>query len=465
MSAPAAASPHPDAATPDASAPADRPHRVLPQHWLRTDVVIAVALALAAVELAYLSQWSGMDAGYKASVHVVAATGAATGLLMALRRRAPLTVAVLYAAAYIGLATWVGIELYASQVLLFLSFYTVGAWCPDRRRALWVRVGIVAAMAAWLLITSIIGFSSPETGERGVNAYFAFLLIQWLVNAAYFTGAWLFGNRAWQQAMERQELERAHTEIQAQQAQLAEQAVSLERVRIARELHDVVAHHVTAMGVQAGAARMLQAKDPQAAAGHLKGVEDSSRQAVRELQTLVHTLRDDDGSPASVPRLSDLEDLAEAARSAGTQTVVLERIGATPQLAPAAELTLYRVAQEGLTNARKHAGPRAAVTLRLRTEEDRVELEVSDDGRGASGRPLVPGTGMGLRGMRERMDSVGGTVDAGPKPSGGWLVRATVPTARSWEASSTPGPASPRAADTVRSAASAPTTASAEETR
>ena len=463
MPAPAAASPRPDAlTTPDAAPPHGPARRLLPERWLRTDVVIALVLAVAAVEMAYLSQWSGMDAGYKVSVHVVAATGAATALLMALRRRAPLTVAVLYAAAYIALGTWVGLELYASQVLLFLSFYTVGAWSPDRRRALWVRVGIVAAMALWLLITSVVGFSSPETGERGVNAYFAFLLIQWLVNAAYFTGAWLFGNRAWQQAVEREELERAHAEIRAQQAQLAEQAVSLERVRIARELHDVVAHHVTAMGVQAGAARMLQAKDPQAAAGHLKGVEESSRQAVRELQTLVHTLRDDDGSPASVPRLSDLESLAEEARSAGTQTVVLERIGAAPRLAPAAELTLYRVAQEGLTNARKHAGPRATVTLRLRTEEDRVELEVSDDGRGVPGRPLVPGTHMGLRGMRERMDSVGGTVDAGPKPGGGWLVRATVPADHGEETSSAPEAASRRAADTPASTASP---ASAEETR
>lgn len=436
MPAPAAVSPRPDAAAPttapttaDATPLHGHARRLLPEHWLRTDVIIAVVLAVAAVEMAYLSQWSGMDAGYRASVHVVAAAGAATALLMALRRRAPLTVAVLYAAAYIALASWVGLELYASQVLLFLSFYTAGAWSPDRRRALWVRVGIVSAMALWLLVTSVIGFSSAETGERGVNAYFAFLLIQWLVNAAYFTGAWLFGNRAWQQAMERQELERAHAEIHAQQAQLAEQAVSLERVRIARELHDVVAHHVTAMGVQAGAARMLQAKDPHAAAEHLRGVEDSSRQAVRELQTLVHTLRGDDGAVASVPRLSDLESLAEQARSAGTQTVVLERIGATPQLPPAAELALYRVAQEGLTNARKHAGPRAQVTVRLRTEPDRVELEVSDDGRGARGRPLLPGARMGLRGMGERMDAVGGTVDAGPKPTGGWLVRASVPTA------------------------------------
>lgn len=462
MSVPTAASPRPDDAsaadsTSPAAAPApDRPTRTLPERWLRKDMIIAAVLAIASVEMAYLGQWAGMDAVYRSSVHVVAATGAAAALLLGFRRRAPMTVAVLYAAAYIALASSVGVEMYASQVLLFMSFYTVGAWCPDRRRAFWVRLAIVAAMASWLLIASVLGFSSGTAGERGVNAYFAFLLIQWTINAAYFSGAWMFGDRAWQQAMERQELERAHAEIRAQQEQLAEQAVSLERVRIARELHDVVAHHVTAMGVQAGAARMLQAKDPEAAAGHLKGVEDSSRQAVRELQSLVHTLRDDDGAVASVPRLSDLDALAEKARSTGTQQVVLERIGPAPALPPAAELALFRVAQEGLTNARKHAGPRAAVTLRLRTEEDRVELEVSDDGRGTRGRPLVPGTHLGLRGMRERMDAVGGTVDAGPKPTGGWLVRATVPTV----GAAAPAPAAPAA-----SAASAAPAASAEETR
>lgn len=403
--------------------------RALPEHWLRTDVIIAVVLAIASVEMAYLSQWAGTDAGYKAPVHVVAVASGAAALLLAARRIAPLTVAIVYAAGYIGLATWVGIEVYASQVVLFLGMYTVGAWCPDRRRAFWTRLAIVVAMAVWLLVVSVDGFSDPETGERGVNAFFAFLLIQWLINAAYFTGAWTFGDRAWQQAMERQELERAHAEIHGQQVRLAEQAVALERVRIARELHDVVAHHVTAMGVQAGAARLLQGTDLKAASAHLKGVEESSRQAVRELQTLVHTLRDDDGPISSIPRLSDLETLAAEARSASAQTVALERIGAAPQLPPAAELALYRVAQEGLTNARKHAGPRAAVTLRLRTGQDRVELEVSDDGRGDRGRPALPGTRMGLRDMRERMDSVGGTLEAGPKPAGGWLVRATVPAA------------------------------------
>lgn len=392
--------------------------RALPPHWFRTDAIIAGVLALAGVELAYLSDFAGVNPESDVPVHLVALGAALLGGLLAWRRRAPLVVAMLVSASYITLGSLGAVEFYASQVVLFMSFYSVGAWTPDRRRARHVRLIIVVAMAAWLVAASVRGFTDPETGERGVNAYFAFLIIQVLVNAAYFTGAWLFGNRAWEQALEQEELLRAHAEIRAQQEELA--------------------HHVTAMGVQAGAGRLLLHRDPAAAEGHLKGVEESARQAVRELQTLVHTLRDDDAGADSLPRLADLESLVTQARTAGGQTVELVRIGGAPELPSATELVLFRVAQEGLTNARKHAGPRAHVEVRLRTGADRVELEVSDDGRGSgtgvaggtAGTARTLGTRMGLTGMRERVDSVGGTLEVGPKPHGGWLVRATVPAAQ-----------------------------------
>lgn len=120
--------------------------------------------------------------------------------------------------------------------------------------------------------------------------------------------------------------------------------MSLERLRIARELHDVVAHHVTAMGVQAGAARMSMSRDPEVAATHLLGVESSAREAVAELRTMVHTLRDGEPAPDSLPRLADLDGLVADARSLG-QHAVLSRIGPEPQLPPPAQLALYRTAQ------------------------------------------------------------------------------------------------------------------------
>ena len=401
-------------------------HRALPSGWRRRDGLEAVVLALAGVELVYLSDfvrkvpWQA-DVGWAAVGAVVLAAP------LAWRRRFPVTVMVAVSFLYFALATLVGVEMYASQVVLFLGFYSVGAWCLDRRLAVRSRAAVAVGMAVWLLWATVDQFTDPQVGERGVNAYMAFAAIQLLVNIAYFTGAWIFGDRTWHAAVERENLEAAHAEIREQQDRLAEQAVSLERLRIARELHDVVAHHVTAMGVQAGAARVSMTRDRDAAALHLRGVESSAREAVAELKTMVHTLRDGDEVPDSVPRLADLDALVADARAIG-QDAVLERIGPEPDLPPPAQLALYRTAQEGITNARKHAGPRATVTVRLRSGTDRVELEVSDNGRGGrlSGTS-AHGTGMGVTGMGERMASMGGTLEAGPKPAGGWLVRATVP--------------------------------------
>lgn len=262
--------------------------RALPTGWRRRDCLEAVVLALAGIELVYLSDFvqkvpRTLDVGW------VAVGAAVLAAPLAWRHRFPVAVMVAVSFLYFALVSWVGAEMYASQVVLFLGFYTVGAWCPDRRRATWARV------------------------------------------------------------------------------------------------------------------------------------------AVAELKTMVHTLRDGEGVPDSVPRLRDLEDLVAQARGIG-QDVVLERIGPEPELPPTAQLALYRTAQEGITNARKHAGPRATVTVRLRTGTEQVELDVSDDGRGARlGDAPAAGTGTGLVGMAERMASLGGTLEAGPKAEGGWLVRATVP--------------------------------------
>lgn len=209
-------------------------------------------MALAGVELAYLSDFV-TEVPWRHSVGWVALGAVALAAPLAWRRRSPVAVMVAVSALYFGLGTWVGVDLYASQVVLFLAFYSVGAWCPHRRRALWWRTAVAAAMALWLGWVTVDGFTDPDVGERGVNGYAAYAAIQFLVNVAYFTGAWMFGDASWRSAVERQRLEAAHAEIRAQQDRLAEQAVDLERLRIARELHDVVAHHVTAMGVQAGA--------------------------------------------------------------------------------------------------------------------------------------------------------------------------------------------------------------------
>ena len=162
--------------------------RALPPTWRRTDWIVAGILALASIELTYLADFVGMI-DPKHSVHTSAAAAAATSLVLAWRRSRPLLVGVLVSLAYVTVAVLLGLEPYASQVVLFLGVYSIGAWCPDRHRAFLTRTGIVAVMTLWLLYSFVDGFHDPDTGERGVNAYLAFTAIMTLTNIAYFTGA------------------------------------------------------------------------------------------------------------------------------------------------------------------------------------------------------------------------------------------------------------------------------------
>lgn len=421
---------------------------------LRADLVVAAALAFSGCVMVALSDVAGLLVGEDMPVWVALLGSVLLAAPLVLRRVHPVPVAIAQSVVYIVFGELGAIEFYASQIALFLGLYSIGAWESHRARARWVRLAIVLVMAAWLASSAVRGFLDPETGERGVAAYFAFLGIQVAINAIFFGGAWIFGDRAWASAVEREQLARAHDEIRAQQAQLAEQAVTLERMRIARELHDVVAHHVSAMGVQAGAARRVLDRDPAAARDALQHVERSAREAIGELRSLVLTLRSDDDGTGAAPDLSGIDALVEAARDAG-QRVGLARIGERPALSPAVELTAYRVVQEALTNARKHAGAAATIDVRLRFAPDALEVEVGDDGHGSphAARSGL-GSGMGLIGMRERVTAIGGALEAGPKSRGGFLVRASlpvVPTIRSVPSAPAPADAAAAASATAGS--------------
>ena len=402
------------------------PTRALPPNAMRFDLITALVLAAASLVVGVFSQASGILVpptipGLPEWVSVLG--GPLLALPLILRRRFPVAIAALVPALYITLSYTIGYEMYATQISLFLAVYTVGAWHRDRKATFWVRFIVVIAMALWLFFTGFITLLDPDIIGMTLDAYIGWFVVQLGINAAYFGAAWVFGNRAWASALEREQLEDAHARLREQQQQLAEQAVELERVRIARELHDVVAHHVSAMGVQAGAARRVLHRDADRAEVALRLVESSARDAITELRSMVTTLRSDGTPNAPLPTLADLDSLIE--NSGGDQHVHLERIGSAPDVSPAAELTLFRIAQEGLTNARKHAGPTAQVTVRLRGLDDGIELEVSDTGRGGSTTAL--GTRHGVIGMRERAQAVGGRFEAGPKSDGGWLIRAWVP--------------------------------------
>jgi signal transduction histidine kinase len=220
-------------------------------------------------------------------------------------------------------------------------------------------------------------------------------------------------------------LETQNRELELQREAEARRAVLEERVRIARELHDVVAHHVSLMGVQAGVARTLFARRPEEAVEAISAVETGSRQAIAELQQLVGVLRrhEEGEDRAPQPGLGQLPGLVDHMRQAGLP-VALRVEGERRPLPAGIELSAYRIVQEALTNTLKHAG-RASAEVHVRYREQGVEVEVLDDGRGAAapagnGR----GGGKGLLGMRERVGVHGGHLEAGARPDGGFRVHA-----------------------------------------
>lgn len=204
----------------------------------------------------------------------------------------------------------------------------------------------------------------------------------------------------------------------------AREAVIVERARIARELHDVVAHHMSVMVVQAGAARAVAGTDPAATTEALRQIEASGRAGLTEMRRLLEILKSDDGDRdrAPQPGLERLDELLEGMRATGLPVETV--IEGTPQpLSPGVDLSAYRIVQEALTNTLKHAGEAHARVL-LRYGPEALEIEVADDGRGAID---ADGGGQGLIGMRERVQLFGGTLESGPRPGGGFLVRARLP--------------------------------------
>ncbi|WP_159798742.1 sensor histidine kinase [Puerhibacterium puerhi] len=260
--------------------------------------------------------------------------------------------------------------------------------------------------------------------------------------------------------------------LEIERDQQARIATSAERARIAREMHDIVAHSLTVIIAQADGGRYAAATSPEAAARALGVVSETGRAALADMRRLLGVLRSDDadaapraplpgGVPAGdgaapgaavplspQPDDADLDSLVAQARDSGMQ-VSLVRVGTPRRLPPGAGLTLHRICQEALSNVRKHAGPSPTVTVALQWTERAVELAVSDDGRGASaaaeadgdaGAMGPGGPGFGLLGMRERAALFGGTVTAGPRPGGGWRVRFAMPLPAGTAAAGAPVP-------------------------
>jgi signal transduction histidine kinase len=306
---------------------------------------------------------------------------------------------------------------------MVVSLYTVAAHRP-RRQALAAALAFAAAMVGYGLIAEA---RYPSPFQDSLQA--------WVLTFIQFAAAFFLGEAQKRRLGYMAELEALNFQLAEEQELRSRWAVAAERSRIARELHDVVAHSVSVMVVQAGAARRTVAASPGQAATALGQIESTGRQALVELRRLLGLLRHDDGQAtdaalAPQPSLANLESLAAAAREAGLPVEVT--VEGEPRPLPAGvDLSAYRIVQEALTNSLKHAGP-ATASIRLCYGREVLEVQVWDDGPGGpgtapadNGRPA--GDGHGLIGMRERVALFGGTLEVGARPGGGFGVAARLP--------------------------------------
>src|SRR5215211_737450 len=277
---------------------------------------------------------------------------------------------------------------------------------------------------------SLAGLAAAELGSAAVQLTPGRFQTPTVVSNGLVIGAaWLLGHFVRVRRDHIARLERT-AELERTRAEQARRAVAEERLRLARELHDVVAHSISVIAVQSGVGAHVANSQPEEAAKALAAIEATSRAALTELRRLLGVLRQDgesQGDLAPVPGLADLDSLLAEVAKAGLG--VRLRVEGTPSPLPAGvDLSAYRIVQEALTNVVKHAGPaRAQVTIRYRDHE--VMVEVTDDGRGAAA-PTVDGrarVGHGLIGMRERVSVFGGDLEVGPRPGGGFRVAARLP--------------------------------------
>ncbi|MFS8480023.1 MAG: sensor histidine kinase, partial [Micromonosporaceae bacterium] len=340
-------------------------------------------------------------------------TGWAVGEMLAvvLRRRWPLVAVAIASLSALG-TVFLAPAVQSGGVALIVVGYTLGAYLPLRR-------ALVATVALWAPV--LLAGSIWPSGFPVVPVWYFLALNLMTALVVFFVGRTVHNRRAYTAALE----ERARA-AEANQRALAEQAVADERRRIARELHDVVAHHVSVMGVLATGARRVLTRDPAAADEALTTIEETGRTALREMRRLLTVLRTEAEPAAELapqPGLGGIEALVEQIREAGLP-VTLRINGAETPLDPGVALTVYRIVQEALTNTLKHAG-QATALVRLDLDRSCVQLEVSDTGRGP--RPDGGRIGHGLLGMRERVALYGGTLRTGPRPGGGFRVSARIP--------------------------------------
>jgi signal transduction histidine kinase len=362
---------------------------------------LVVAFAVAAI----------VEASLARNVHhpvLVALISLGWTVPFAFRRRHPFWAPLVAAAALVAIAS---IDARATQSLTmpFISAIACAvAFGFQRERRL--------AIAGWAAVAGAAAFLDYRTTSTLSDFFWTTLILSL---------AWVFGVALGTRTEQARELRVRVEAAERERAFAAERATAEERARIARELHDVVAHSVSVMVVQASGVRRLLKEEQHREREALMSVEQIGRQALTEMRRMLGVMRTGEEQPPALapqPGLQHLDRLIAQVEEAGLP-VTLHVEGVRPELAPGVDLSAYRIVQEGLTNALKHAkGAHAEVTVHY--DESAVRLEVADDGPGLNG---ADGMGHGLVGMRERVALYGGTLEAGPRDGGGFVLRAELP--------------------------------------
>ncbi|MFC4108180.1 sensor histidine kinase [Micromonospora zhanjiangensis] len=363
-----------------------RPACPPPRGWRDWALVAALAAAGA------LEGWFRSDLPSPAVVPVLIGVGL-TPVLLCRRTRPLLMVAVAFPVCAVGEVLVHGDLRLNTLAFLLILVFSLSRWGSGREAGFGAVV--IAAKITWSAAVGYIGAGDALAGAGVVSAAFAVgAALRWRARAR-------------------------HREF--------EQVALLERERLARDLHDTVAHHVSAMAVRAQAGLAMLETQPSAAADALRVIEAEATRALAEMRTMVRALRHDEPAERTpTPRVADLRRLA--GRAEHGPAVEVELVGDLDGLPASVATAVYRLAQESVTNARRHARDATRITVRVAADEDTVHLRVSDDGIAPAGRGSASG-GFGLIGMRERVSLLGGSVDAGPDRDRGWTVTAALPRA------------------------------------
>ncbi|MET8858984.1 sensor histidine kinase [Streptomyces sp. NPDC004579] len=377
------------------------------------------AVALLGISLVSITNVNGAAEGPQ-STAVALPIAVALSAVVALRRRMPEKMLLLAVAA--GLAQLVlDVPSAPEDFAMLVIIYTVAA-----NGARWAsRLALVGGLCAGTL-AQLRWPAHEASGPGGV-----FIAI---FQTVPFALAWVLGDSIRTRRAYLAQLEERAARLEKEREAQAKVAVAAERARIARELHDVVAHNVSVMVVQADGAAYVMDTAPEQARKALETISGTGRQALAEMRRLLGVLRTGEhqevGEYVPQPDVEQLDDLIEQCRTSGLP--VDFKVEGTPRPLPSGvELTAYRIVQEALTNTRKHGGPNTGASVRLVYFDDGLGLLVEDDGKGAPHELYeeggADGQGHGLIGMRERVGMVGGTLDAGPRPGGGFRISALLP--------------------------------------